>query len=91
MPATITPDSSLAAPWGGSQDIIVKQLIAVAKPWASIQLALAKKPVIAYNSARCVTRSSSGSKLLCNLPSAPGSPAVNVREHIPRKGGFPYA
>ena len=25
------------------------------------------------------------------LPSAPGSPTVNVREHIPRKGGFPYA
>ena len=25
------------------------------------------------------------------LPSVPGSPMVNVREHIPRKGGFPYA
>ena len=25
------------------------------------------------------------------LPSAPGSPTVLVQEHIPRKGGFPYA
>ncbi len=30
-------------------------------------------------------------KLPRGLPSAPGSPTVNVREHIPRKGGFPYA
>ncbi len=30
-------------------------------------------------------------KPLRGLPSAPGSPTVNVREHIPRKGGFPYA
>jgi hypothetical protein len=33
----------------------------------------------------------SGLKPSSGLPSAPGSPTVNVREHIPRKGGFPYA
>jgi small subunit ribosomal protein S6 len=27
-------------------------------------------------------------KSLRGLPSAPGSPKVNIREHIPRKGGF---
>jgi hypothetical protein len=32
-----------------------------------------------------------GTQLHCGWPSAPGSPTVNVREHIPRKGGFPYA